>query len=127
MDYTTIKTFTDACKVKGIDPATVTPYAEPKTEREESINALAMLDVISDVLNDGWIPNWNDANELKWFPWFRWNGAGFGFSPADCAWALTYSDVGSRLCFKSEAMADYAGKTFEALYNKLLTKTKPTV
>jgi hypothetical protein len=47
--------------------------------------------------------------------------SGVGFSYVDCVRWLTSSDVGSRLCFKSSELAEYAGKTFESIYKDFLT------
>ena len=29
------------------------------------------LETITEALNEGWRPDWNNTNEYKYFPWFR--------------------------------------------------------
>lgn len=76
--------------------------------------------IITEALNEGWQPNWHDANEQKWWPWFKMS-AGFGFSFSYYSYACARTTAGSRLCFKTKDLADYAGKQFESIYKDLLT------
>ena len=77
------------------------------------------IQIIAKALNEGWYPNWNDTNEYKYYPWFK-ASPGVGFSFSDYDFALTRSTVGSRLCFKSRDLAEYAGKQFIDIYNQFL-------
>lgn len=70
--------------------------------------------IIAQALNGTWKPDWSDSSQYKWYPWFYMNGPGFRFDHA--RYDFTTSLVGSRLCFKSEAIATYAGKQFLELY-----------
>lgn len=69
-------------------------------------------------LNEDWIPNWNDSSEGKYYPWFKMGSSGFQFH--DCATWRTSSLVGSRLCFKSRKLAEYAGQQFEDVYKQFM-------
>ena len=110
-----IKTLSDA--EKEIGRFAVVDMTLTKDER-----AYHQLKIIAEALNEGWKPNWNDSNERKFYPWFSMTDKpGFGFSYTCCGWARTYTDVGSRLCFKSEKLAAYAGKQFESIYKDFLT------
>lgn len=78
-----------------------------------------IAELLCRALNEGWEPDWNDNNQYKHFPWFHMAGSsGFRFCGYD-TWA-TDSRVGSRLCFKSRELAEYAGKQFADLYNKFM-------
>ena len=85
-----------------------------------SLQAYTQLIVIAAALNEGWVPNWNDATEYKWYPWFKYNGSGFGFSDSGYVYSDTYTGLGSRLCFETSEMALYAGQQFEDLYKDYL-------
>lgn len=76
--------------------------------------------VIAKALNEGWLPNWNDSNECKYFPWFNMGSSSGGFSFNYCAYWYTNSYVGSSLCFKSHELAEYAGKQFIEIYEKFM-------
>jgi hypothetical protein len=78
--------------------------------------------VICKALNEGWVPNWEDEGELKYYAWFRMgspSGSAFSFYDYD-DWT-THSYAGSRLCFKSGELAEYAGKQFTEIYRHFLT------
>lgn len=82
-----------------------------------------MLIIICRALNEGWTPDWNDSNQAKWYPYFDMRSkSGFGFSYSFYVTWRTSADVGSRLCFKNEELAKYAGKQFENIYKSFLTK-----
>lgn len=89
------------------------------TGRKDEI-AYTKLKLIAECLNEGWKPNWDNSNEYKYYPYFDMrSGVGFSYSYYD-DWD-TDTACGSRLCFKSKELAEYAGKTFEAIYKDFLT------
>lgn len=113
-----IKTFEQACKKLGYDPVKVLPKVGtmPKHHQDATV-AHAKLVIITEALNDGWKPNWKDSNEWKYYPWFDMSSpSGPAFHGCD-GW-FSFSLVGSRLCFKSEELAEYAGKQFQKLYRQ---------
>ena len=89
----------------------------------EALIALNELFTIAQAWNkeDGFVPDFSDRHQDKWFPWFRYDKdvAGFVYAPADNAPTTADADVGSRLCFKSSARAAQFGKQFAHLYNKV--------
>jgi hypothetical protein len=113
-----IKTFEQACKKLGYDPVKVLPKVGtmPKHHQDATV-AHAKLVIITEALNDGWKPNWKDSNEWKYYPWFDMSSpSGPAFDGCDYWYSI--STVGSRLCFKSEELAEYAGKQFQKLYRQ---------
>ena len=83
--------------------------------------AYKMLKVIAAALNEGWTPDWSNEEWDKWHPWFDMDASSsagrFSFYDSDNLRSNSY--VGSRLCFKSEELADYAGTQFLELYREL--------
>lgn len=114
-----IKTFDDVLNHLGLDKNDFEYRIEDMTKDEA---AYVKVKLIAKALNEGWIPDWTDSSQYKYYPWFRMGSpSGFGFSVyADDCW-LAYSSVGSRLCFKSRDLAIYAGKTFKNIYKEFLT------
>lgn len=112
-----IKTFEDACELLNIDSSI------GKLDSDSAdIQAYKQLKIIVEALNEGWKPNWNDSNERKWYPYFDMRtSSGFGFSHSDFGRWTSSTTVGSRLCFKSEELAEYAGKQFTEIYKQFLT------
>jgi hypothetical protein len=84
--------------------------------------AYKMIKEIVKTFNEGWVPDWSNSNEYKYYPWFRMGSpSGCGFSYNDYDYWYTYSIVGSRLCYKSADLAKHAGQLFESIYKDFLT------
>lgn len=110
-----VKTFEDACEIAGIDPN----QDKFKKSSPDEI-AYAKLKIIIEALNEGWKPDWSDENKYKYFPWFYLNGSS-GFRFDGVGYGCTGSTVGSRLCFKSKELAEYAATQFFSLYKDFFT------
>lgn len=114
-----IKTFSDVLNHLGIDEE---EFDENKDELTQDEIAYRQIKLIVKALNEGWVPDWTNSSETKYCPWFRMgssSGSEFSFYVYDC-W-LAGSVVGSRLCFKSRELAEYAGKQFAEIYKKYMT------
>ena len=89
----------------------------------EALIALNRLFTIAEAWNkeDGFVPDFSDWEQNKWFPWFVYDkdAAGFVYANSGNTPAYAYANVGSRLCFKSSARAAQFGKQFADLYNKV--------
>lgn len=88
----------------------------------DALNALNELFTIAEAWNkeDGFVPDFSDLEQDKWFPWFVYDDA----ARFVCAYAYhspdnTYAYLGSRLCFKTKTRAEQFGKQFADLYNKV--------
>lgn len=89
----------------------------------EALIALNKLFTIAQAWNkeDGFVPDFSDWEQDKWFPWFVYNkdAAGFVYAYTNGTPTNAYAYIGSRLCFKSSARATQFGKQFAKLYNKV--------
>lgn len=126
MNYQNIKTWEDACKVHGINPTQLPEVSMiPKKFQDWIINTYKM-GIITEAINTDengkvWIPNWNDSNEYKYFPWFEIKAtkakpSGVGFSRSNYGDWRTGTDVGSRLCFDSSSKVNHVQKYFEDIF-----------
>jgi hypothetical protein len=111
-----VKTWEDACNVIGVDPDEI--YTGEADADDKARSAFDKLMVIVKALNEGWKPDWTDEDEYKWYPWFDLSE---GFAYYDVFYDYTASYVGSRLCFKSRELAEYAAKQFLSLYKDFMT------
>lgn len=134
-----IKTFEDACREIGVAPE---EYENKFANAPADVIAFLKLRVITAALNEGWEPKFTE-DEWRWYTWFclwtdeelseksdEWKKehvlksfdnyqgewAGFAYASSSCAPSHTYAYVGSRLCYKSEALADYSGRQFTDLW-----------
>lgn len=117
-----IKTFEDACKALKLDPVTVLPSVD-NIPNGKAILAAATLFIIAQALNGDWKPDWNNDDEYKYYPWFDMekdsnNPSGFRLFGVDYYYSI--SDVGSRLCFQTRELAEYAGTQFVEIYRDLM-------
>lgn len=88
----------------------------------EALIALIRLFTIAEAWNkaDGFVPDFSDWHQEKWFPWFKYDkdAAGFVCAHADSVHVYASAFLGPRLCFKSSARAAQFGKQFIEIYNK---------
>lgn len=110
---------------------------------DKDLVAYMRLRVIVAALNDGWEPQFVPCEE-RWSPWYEliskedyesmsedekqerhcvgrsnnyaYASGGLVYSNADSASSSSNAGSGSRLSFKSEALAEYAGKQFAELF-----------
>ena len=66
---------------------------------------------------DGFVPDFSDLEQDKWFPWFKYDkdAAGFVFAYTYYTSTSVNAYFGSRLCFKTSKRAEQ----FADLYNKV--------
>lgn len=121
-----IKTFLEACKKLKIDPKKALPKLTGAPIRFQKAQiAYAKLLIIAEALNEGWAPDWDNQSEWKYWPWFWMNKPGFRFGVSLYSYTSTYSSSGSRLCFRTRELSDYAGKTFLSLWQDMMVIPKP--
>jgi len=112
------KTIEGVLKVYGWDSESDFNDAHDSMEVDE--RAYLKLKFIVKALNEGWKPNWDDSNEGKYSPWFYLDGGSSGFRFGDFDGWDSHSYVGSRLCFKSRELAEYAAKQFLSTYKEFM-------
>lgn len=114
-----IKTYEDACAELGINPIDESVLFSNGFTKDEI--AYRKIKTITEALNEGWKPNWNDENQKKWIPWFYPNSSsGFVYDTTLYNDSYTTAGCGLRLCFKSDELATYAGKQFTDLYKEFI-------
>lgn len=117
-------------------------FLEDDSDISSDLVAYLKLRIITAALNEGWTPQFA-KDEYRYYPWFwlytkeeiakmnkeerkkcvRFGGAALTGASAGFAYAFAYAapsssaaPVGSRLCFKSSALAKYAGEQFAEIY-----------
>ena len=114
-----VTSFESACKVLGLDSKKLPDVSMLPLKHQKYIISSYKLITIAEALNQGWVANYKDWNQYKYFPYFYYanNGAGaFVCSNANCAWANATANGGSRLAFKTRELAVYVGQKFTELY-----------
>lgn len=89
----------------------------------EALVALNELLTIAEAWNkaDGFVPDFSDYSQEKWFPWFKYDKEAARFVCVSMYSATSYVSayLGSRICFKTRERAEQFGKQFIELYNKV--------
>ena len=89
----------------------------------KALIALNKLFTIAEAWNkeDGFVPDFSDWNQDKWFPWFKYKKdiAGFVFAGTDYTPMYTNVNISPRLCFKTSKRAEQFGKQFIDIYNDI--------
>lgn len=120
-DFTVAKKVLSGNVVQLEDVARLVTDINPK--HIEALIALNKLFTIAQAWNkeDGFVPDFSNRNQWKYFPWFTYNNDAAGFVCAGTIYSAAYAaaNVGSRLCFISESRAEQFGKQFAHLYNKV--------
>lgn len=92
-------------------------------EHMEALIALNQLFTIAEAWNkvDGFVPDFSNKKQNKWFPWFKYNKNVAKFVCVCSHFTCTDASVnlGSRLCFKTSERAKQFGIQFTTLYNKV--------
>ena len=116
-----VKTLKDAitvCKEDSIDISDII-FHDSDTVDEK---AYKELKIAVRALNQKWVANLKDKNQRKWYVYY--NGSGFGVSYADFDYWFTHTYCGSRLCFKTEALALSTATKHIEIFKEFLTIKK---
>nr|WP_299385560.1 hypothetical protein [Allomuricauda sp.] len=114
-----IRSWEDVLEYHSKDPKT---FIDGCLGLSDDEMAYRKVKLIAAALNEGWQPDWTDSSQYKYYPWFDMggsSGSGFAYDGYD-DWNSD-SDCGSRLCYKSRELAEYAGKQFTDIYKEFLT------
>lgn len=121
MNYNKIKSFEEACELKGLNFESCLPDVSnvPEQHRQAIIDTTKLF-IIADAVNGDWQPDYSDYEQRKYHPVFTMDDtSGSGFSCIGYGSWLTRSFVGSRLVFPSWEAAKYMGETFIDLYKSV--------
>lgn len=117
-DLNSIKSFNDILKISGKTLEDVLIYKSPKTSKEVRLNALSKIELIKEVVNQGWVEDWNNSNEYKYYPLFNFGSGGFRVYGSSSGYSLFYSGLPF---YKTKEISDFVGKTFLKEYKEFVT------
>ena len=128
-----VKSYEDACEELGLPVVTDWENMTPDEV------AYIKLKTIVRALNEGWVPDWEDSDQYKYWVWFNMSdlkewysrvvarscsnsvsigGVAYAYASNDSTY--TYSGYGSRLAFRTRDLAIYCGNTFASLWAEYL-------
>lgn len=112
-----IKDFADVLSYHNISNDEFEKYCQNLSDDEI---AYKQIKLIVAALNEGWVPDWQDSDQYKYYPWFDMDDSSSSgrFSFLCSVSQDSSSGVGSRLCFKSRELCEFAATTFLAFYKR---------
>ncbi|MDR1884270.1 MAG: hypothetical protein LBR26_16040 [Prevotella sp.] len=117
-----VRNYESACEYLGVHHNFA--CCPPDNRHHKAMVALFKLVTIAEAWNkiDEFTPDFSNEKQHKHYPWFKYQGAASGFAFAYSAGdaAGTYTNVGSRLCFKTSERARQFGERFIDLWNDFL-------
>lgn len=117
-----VKTFEDALEETG--RPNVPDFSMLPDDLVEYFESFYKAVVLVEALNEGEKVDVYNSNKYRYYPYFYPNGSASSFAFYGSTYGRTYADAGggSRLCLKSEELANYCGETFKNIFQNLITK-----
>ncbi len=116
-NFRSIKTFADVCQENGTTEQDFNARFEGLDL--DTIN-YEKVKLVVKAINQGWVPDWSNQKQYKYYPWFEIDKAGdFCLSVVGSA-SSVYVVIGSRLCFESSEKCKYAAEQFIDIYKQYL-------
>ena len=112
-----VKTFEDALKETG-RPG-VPDFSCLPSDMRKYFEAQYKMVVITEALNEGWEPDWDDDDEYKYYVWFTMSPSSFAFRSSTYEYSNARAGSGSRLKFKTRELAEYASKQFVDIWKDI--------
>lgn len=115
-----VTSFETACEILNIN--TDIPTIGLLDKYKKHFIAEYKLMIITEALNEGWCPDWNNHAQYKWYIYSLGGNAdtganaGLGDSNASYSVAHVSAVIGSRLCYKSRELVEYSQAQFKDLW-----------
>lgn len=95
-----VNSYEDACNILGIKPRTLKEFETfCGKEKAKRLYSRHKISTLYEALNEGWMPNWDNDNQRKYYIWKYNKNNGFGFA---VCYDHYFSRVGSDLYGKSD-------------------------
>jgi len=119
-----IQNLQDALNALELTIDDIRPYKNPVNSRQEAINATEEMFVMAEALQNGWVADYSNKNQEKWYCWLIWDNSvgAFLFYAAGYDDTGASADSGARLSFPDKETAEHFCKIAINQYNKFLTK-----
>jgi len=113
-----IKDYSDIIDELKIKELTINDFGFLPENQRIKLFALHKIQNIVDVINEGWVPNFNDSTERKYYPYFIKKNGVWSFSSSDCRDGVySHGQVG---LYQTKEKSNFVGKKFLDIYSDYL-------
>jgi hypothetical protein len=121
IDFKDLNSWEDICKANETTPAEFEARMK-ELPISQTLKTVAKFELLSNGINQGWMPDTLDTTQKKWFPIFSVSSSGLDFSDSCYYYDFADASVGFPFCFESEEKSDHAGKQFIQLWEELILR-----
>lgn len=115
-----INSFEDGLAYKNLKAEDVLPVVPAFMKHaEKNIHGFFKLIFLIEIFNQGWVADFSNSNQVKYYPWFRFY-SGSGLSLDGVAYDLSIAYVAARLCLKSREDCEKFTKRFKPIYDEYI-------
>ena len=115
-DLFSITNFTKVCKKLNIIELNKKDFSVFDKLADKML-AYWQIKQLESLFNNTWIPDWNNLDQRKWYPYFIKNAYGWVFNNSNNHNSYCYGGVGF---YKDQKTSDHIGKNFKDIYIKIL-------
>ncbi len=109
--------YKDICKHLDRPVLTMSHFSFlPENQRKKAFRA-NRIGNLQDYFNDGWVPNWKDGNERKWWPYFVKRAGSWAFHRSDFSVGSSAGRVGF---YRIEEISNFVGRNYLTEYEEYL-------
>jgi hypothetical protein len=107
-DYKTINSVEKACEKLNFDMNSIPDLSMLPGDLGLKFRAGILCAIFIMAINNGWVPDYSNSNQAKYFPWGIASSSGLGFRDSNYGFDYTITGVGSRLCTDTAEKALWA-------------------
>lgn len=114
IDIFKVTTYEEVCKKLKENQINMIHFAMDIKDRAKLVR-LAKLEQVERFFNQGWIPDWSNTSQPKFYPYFNWNKVpgSLVFASSVCSFGGFAAGVAF---YQSEEISNHIGKYFSDLY-----------
>lgn len=105
-----VNPYKEVCKELNIRELTISSFNSLPLEQRKKALTLHKILNIEKVFAEGWIKNWNNRNEYKYYPYYIKEDSGWRL------YSCSYASPGAPAYYKTREIALFIGEIFKDIY-----------
>lgn len=113
-----VNTIADVFEIAGREQDEIIAWKKPKNKAQRSQNALGLIQMISEVYNEGEVLDFTNSKQRKYYIW--WDKSSGSWVVFSCYGYSVCTDAAFGTFFKSEELARDVAKKFQSIFEDYL-------